>query len=139
MRNNKTFTMLKPDALENSNMTAILEKIIASGFRIIALKLTRLTVTDAESFYAIHNGRPFFRDLVSYMTRGPIIAAVLQKDNAVQDFRTLIGKTDPSEAEKGTIRNMFASSVSENAIHGSDSDENAMIECNFHFLDEEVF
>ena len=139
MTNNRTFTMLKPDAVEKGNIGAILEKITASGFRIVAMKLTQLTVLDAQSFYAIHKSRPFFPDLVTYMTRGPIVAAILEKDNAVEDFRTLIGATDPSEAAEGTIRNMFADSISENAVHGSDSDENAKIEGSFHFSEREMF
>tara|TARA_B100001093_G_scaffold147808_2_gene140517 strand:- start:74 stop:493 length:420 start_codon:yes stop_codon:yes gene_type:complete len=139
MTNNKTFTMLKPDAVEKGNIGSILEKITASGFRIVAMKLTQLTVADAQSFYAIHKNRPFFPDLVTYMTRGPIVAAILEKDNAVEDFRTLIGATNPSEAAEGTIRNMFADSISENAVHGSDSDENAKIEGSFHFSEREMF
>ena len=139
MTNNRTFTMLKPDAVEKGNIGSILEKITASGFRIVAMKLTQLTVADAQSFYAIHKNRPFFPDLVTYMTRGPIVAAILEKDNAVEDFRTLIGATNPSEAAQGTIRNMFADSISENAVHGSDSDENAKIEGSFHFSEREMF
>ena len=139
MTNNRTFTMLKPDALEKGNIGAILEKITASGFRIVAMKLTQLTVADAQSFYAIHKNRPFFPDLVNYMTRGPIVVAILEKDNAVEDFRALIGATNPSEAAEGTIRNMFADSISENAVHGSDSDENAKIEGFFHFSKREMF
>ena len=139
MTNNRTFTMLKPDAVEKGNIGSILEKITASGFRIVAMKLTQLTVADAQSFYAIHKNRPFFSDLVTYMTRGPIVAAILEKDNAVEDFRTLIGATNPSEAAEGTIRNMFADSISENAVHGSDSDENAKIEGSFHFSEREMF
>ncbi len=139
MTNNRTFTMLKPDAVEKGNIGSILEKITASGFRIVAMKLTQLTVADAESFYAIHKNRPFFPDLVTYMTRGPVVAAILEKDNAVEDFRTLIGATNPSEAAEGTIRNMFADSISENAVHGSDSDENAKTEGSFHFSEREMF
>ena len=139
MANNKTFTMLKPDAVEKGNIGPILEKITSSGFRIVAMKLTQLTVADAEQFYAIHKDRPFFGDLVTYMTRGPIVAAILEKDNAVEDFRTLIGATNPAEAAEGTIRNMFADSISENAVHGSDSDDNAAIEGAFHFSGREMF
>ena len=139
MTNNRTFTMLKPDAVEKGNIGSILEKITASGFRIVAMKLTQLTAADAQSFYAIHKNRPFFPDLVTYMTRGPIVAAILEKDNAVEDFRTLIGATNPFEAAEGTIRNMFADSISENAVHGSDSDENAKIEGSFHFSEREMF
>ena len=139
MANNKTFTMLKPDSVEKGNIGAILEKITSSGFRIVAMKLTQLTIADAEAFYEIHKDRPFFTDLVTYMTRGPIVAAILEKDNAVEDFRTLIGATNPAEAAEGTIRNMFADSISENAVHGSDSDENAAIEGEFHFSGREMF
>ena len=139
MVTNKTFTMLKPDSVENGNIGAILEKITASGFRIVAMKLTQLTNTDAEAFYAVHKERPFFGELVKYMTRGPIVAAILEKENAVQDFRTLIGATNPAEAAKGTIRNMFAESISQNAVHGSDSNENAVIESMFHFSQREIF
>jgi len=139
MTNNKTFTMLKPDAVEKGNIGPILEKITSSGFRIVAMKLTQLTTADAEAFYAIHKDRPFFGDLVTYMTRGPIVAAILEKDNAVEDFRTLIGATNPAEAAEGTIRNMFADSISENAVHGSDSDDNAAIESAFHFSGREMF
>lgn len=139
MANNKTFTMLKPDAVEKGNIGPILEKITSSGFRIVAMKLTQLTTADAEAFYAIHKERPFFGDLVTYMTRGPIVAAILEKDNAVEDFRTLIGATNPAEAAEGTIRNMFADSISENAVHGSDSDDNAAIESAFHFSGREMF
>jgi len=139
MKNNRTFTMLKPDSIEKGNIGSILEKITASGFRVVAMKLTQLTVHDAEKFYDIHKDRPFFADLVGYMTRGPIVAAVLEKDNAVDDFRALIGSTNPAEAAEGTIRNMFADSISENAIHGSDSNENAAIESAFHFSTREIF
>ena len=139
MANNKTFTMLKPDSVEKGNIGAILEKITSSGFRIVAMKLTQLTTADAKAFYAIHKDRPFFGDLVTYMTRGPIVAAILEKDNAVEDFRALIGATNPAEAAEGTIRNMFANSISENAVHGSDSDDNAAIESAFHFSGREMF
>ena len=131
--------MLKPDSIEKGNIGSILEKINASGFRVVAMKLTQLTVHDAEKFYDVHKDRPFFADLVGYMTRGPIVAAVLEKDNAVDDFRALIGSTNPAEAAEGTIRNMFADSISENAIHGSDSNENAAIESAFHFSNREIF
>jgi nucleoside-diphosphate kinase len=139
MANNKTFTMLKPDSVEKGNIGAILEKITSSGFRIVAMKLTQLTTADAEAFYAIHKDRPFFGDLVTYMTRGPIVAAILEKDNAVEDFRALIGATNPADAAEGTIRNMFADSISENAVHGSDSDDNAAIESAFNFSGREMF
>ncbi len=139
MATNRTFTMLKPDSLEKGNTGAILEKICAAGFKIVAMKQTQLTIRDAQLFYAIHKERPFFGELVEYMTRGPIVAAVLEKENAVEDFRTLIGATNPEEAAEGTIRKMFADSISENAVHGSDSDENAAIESAFHFSGREIF
>ena len=126
MATNRTFTMLKPDSVEKGNIGAILEKINSAGFRIVAMKLTQMSDQDARRFYSIHKDRPFFDDLVSYMTSGPIVAAILEKENAVEQFRKLIGSTDPTEAAEGTIRNLFASSISENAIHGSDSDENAL-------------
>ena len=134
-----TFTMLKPDSIRNGNIGAILDKIVKSGFKIKAMKFTKMTDEKASKFYAIHSERPFFKDLVGYMTSGPIVAAILEKDNAVNDFRELIGSTNPEEAKEGTIRNMFAKSISENAIHGSDSDENAKIECEFHFSPDEIF
>ena len=130
--------MLKPDAIEKGFTGKILDKIILSGFKIIAMKLTTLSKNEAMGFYSIHKDRPFFNDLVNYMTRGPIVAAILEKDNAVEDFRLLIGSTNPDEADKGTIRNLFAKSISENAIHGSDSDENAEIESAFHFSVREI-
>ena len=136
---NITFTMLKPDSIRNGNTGAILDKIVKSGFKIKAMKFTKMTDEKASKFYAIHSERPFFKDLVSYMTSGPIVAAILEKDNAVNDFRELIGSTNPEEAKEGTIRNMFAKSISENAIHGSDSDDNAKIECEFHFSPDEIF
>ena len=136
---NITFTMLKPDSIRNGNIGAILDKIVKSGFKIKAMKFTKMTDEKASSFYSIHSERPFFKDLVGYMTSGPIIAAILEKENAVNDFRELIGSTNPEDAKEGTIRNMFAKSISENAIHGSDSDENAKIECEFHFSPDEIF
>ena len=136
---NRTFTIIKPDAVENGHTGAILEKINSAGFRIVGLKKTQLTVSDAEVFYAVHKERPFFGELVAFMTRGPIVAAVLEKDNAVNDFRTLIGATNPVEAAEGTIRQLYASSMGENAVHGSDSDENAAIETAFHFSGRELF
>lgn len=131
--------MLKPDSVEKGNIGAILEKINASGFRIVAMKLTHMTKRDAEGFYAIHKERPFFGELVEFMTRGPIVAAILEKENAVEDFRSLIGATNPAEAAEGTIRKLYASSLGENAIHGADSDENAAIEGAFHFSKREMF
>jgi len=139
MATNRTFTMLKPDAVEKANIGAILEKISASGFRIVAMKLTQMTKADAQTFYGVHKERPFFGELVDYMTRGPIVAAILEKENAVEDFRTLIGATDPANAAEGTLRKMFAASLGENAVHGSDSDENAAIEGAFHFSGREMF
>ena len=136
---NITFTMLKPDSIRNKNTGAILDKIIKSGFEIKAMKFTKMSTEQASSFYAVHKERPFFNDLINYMTSGPIVAAVLEKDNAVNDFRPLIGSTNPEEAADGTIRKLFAKSISENAVHGSDSDENAIIECNFHFSENEIF
>ena len=139
MITNRTFTMIKPDAVENGHTGAILEKITAAGFRIVALKKTQLSKADAETFYSVHNERPFFGELVEFMTRGPIIAAILEKENAVNDFRTLIGATNPADAAEGTIRKLYATSMGENAVHGSDSDENAAIEGAFHFSGREVF
>jgi len=131
--------MLKPDSVEKGNIGAILEKINAAGFRIVAMTLTQMTRRDAEAFYAIHNERPFFGELVEYMTRGPIVAAILEKENAVEDFRSLIGATNPADAAEGTIRKLYAASIGENAVHGSDSDENAAIEGAFHFSGREMF
>src|SRR5690554_7912947 len=139
MRTDRTFTMLKPDAVEKGHIGAILDKINASGFRIVAMKLTQLTLDDAKAFYDIHKERPFFGDLVEFMTRGPIVAAILEKENAVEDFRKLIGATNPADAAEGTIRKKYATSVGENAVHGSDSDENAAIEGAFHFSGREMF
>lgn len=139
MATNRTFTMLKPDAVEKGYIGGILEKITASGFKIVALKLTQMTKADAETFYEVHNERPFYEELVEYTTRGPIVAAILEKDNAVEDFRTLIGATNPEEAAEGTIRKQYAASIGENAVHGSDSDENAATESAFHFSGREQF
>ena len=139
MNSNRTFTMLKPDSIEQGNMLPILNMIESSGFKIIALKYKRMSRGEAEKFYSIHSDKPFFNDLVSFMTRGPIVAAALEKDNAVEAFRTLIGSTDPNDAEEDTIRKKFAKSKGENAVHGSDSDENADIEISFHFDTDEIF
>lgn len=136
---NKTFTMIKPDAVEKGYVGAILEKITAAGFQIKALKMTHMTQREAQQFYAVHKERPFFEELVAFMTRGPIIAAALEKENAVEDFRTLIGATNPSEAAAGTIRKLYATSMGENAVHGSDSDANAALEIAFHFATKEQF
>ena len=135
---NRTFTMIKPDAVENGHIGAILNKINASGFKIVAMKYTKLTKEKAEKFYEIHSERPFYGELVSFMSRGPIVAAILEKENAVEEFRKLIGSTNPAEAEEGTIRSLYATSMGENAVHGSDSDENAEIEGAFHFSEEEI-
>jgi nucleoside-diphosphate kinase len=131
--------MIKPDAVENGHIGAILEKITSAGFRIVAMKYTQLSRRDAEEFYAIHKARPFFGELVGFMTRGPIVSAILEKENAVEDFRALIGATNPAEAAEGTIRKLFARDIGENAIHGSDSDENAAIEGAFHFSGREIY
>ena len=133
MSGTRTFTMLKPDAVESGNIGNIIQMITDAGFSIKALKLTQLSLTEAQEFYAVHGERPFYGELVEYMTSGPIVAAILEKDNAVTDFRNLIGSTDPAEAAEGTIRKKYAESKGRNAVHGSDSDENAEIECNFHF------
>ncbi|MDO5509899.1 MAG: nucleoside-diphosphate kinase [Weeksellaceae bacterium] len=134
-----TFTMIKPDAVKAGHIGAILNQITENGFRIKAMKLTQLTLADAKKFYEIHQERPFYGELTEFMSSGPIVAAILEKDNAVEDFRKLIGSTNPAEAEEGTIRKKFATSVGENAVHGSDSDENAKIEADFHFAGREVF
>ncbi len=139
MKTNRTFTMLKPDSIEDGYMLPILNKISESGFKIIALKYKKMNREEAQEFYSIHSEKPFFNDLINFITRGPIVAAVLEKDNAVQDFRKLIGSTDPNEAEEGTIRKSFARSKGENAVHGSDSDENANVEISFHFDKTEIF
>lgn len=138
MATNRTFTMIKPDAVKAKNTGKIIDMIIEAGFEIKAMKLTHLNEGEAKEFYAVHKERPFFGELVEYMTSGPIVAAILEKDNAVADFRKLIGATDPAEAEDGTIRKKYATSKAENAVHGSDSDENAEIESNFHFSGREM-
>ncbi|MES2800015.1 MAG: nucleoside-diphosphate kinase [Bacteroidota bacterium] len=138
MATNRTFTMLKPDAIENGYEGKIIDMILAAGFKIKAMKLKSLTTAQAEEFYAVHSERPFYGELVEYMTSGPIIAAILEKDNAVADFRALIGATDPADAAEGTIRKYYAESKGRNAVHGSDSDENAEIEGKFHFTAEEL-
>lgn len=130
---NRTFTMIKPDAMENGHAGAILDRMTKAGFKLVALKLTKLSTEKAGEFYAVHKERPFFGELVEFMSRGPIIAAILEKENAVADFRELIGATNPANAAEGTIRKDFATSVGENAVHGSDSDENAKIEGDFFF------
>jgi nucleoside-diphosphate kinase len=139
MQTNKTFTMIKPDAVAGGHIGAILDHIIKGGFTIKAMKYTYLSAQKAGEFYAVHQERPFYKDLVSFMSSGPIVAAILEKDNAVADFRKLIGATDPSKADEGTIRKLFAKSIEANAVHGSDSDENAAIEGSFFFSDLETF
>ena len=134
---NITFTMIKPEAVEAGNTGAILNRMEEAGFRILALKKVHLTAERAGLFYEVHKERPFYGELVEYMSGGAIIAAILEKENAVADFRTLIGSTNPEEADEGTIRKEFATSLAMNAVHGSDSDENANIEANFHFSEEE--
>ncbi|MFM2017298.1 MAG: hypothetical protein RL007_954 [Bacteroidota bacterium] len=131
--------MIKPDAVANNHIGPILAKINEAGFRIVAMKYTRLTPETAGRFYEVHKERPFYGELCEYMSSGPIVAAILEKENAVADFRKLIGATDPSKAEPGTIRALFAKSIAANAVHGSDSDENAMIEGNFYFSQTERF
>ncbi|HWY38105.1 MAG TPA: nucleoside-diphosphate kinase [Bacteroidia bacterium] len=133
MATNITFTMIKPDAVEANNIGPILAMMNKAGFKIRAMKYLQLSREEAGKFYIVHKERPFYGELVDYMSSGPIVAAILEKDNAVADFRKLIGATDPSKAEEGTIRKMFAKSIAANAVHGSDSDENAVIEGNFFF------
>ena len=139
MATNRTFTMIKPDAVEAGNIGGITKMIEDAGFKIVAMKYTRLTPELAGQFYAVHKERPFYGELVEYMSSGPIVAAILEKDNAVADFRTLIGATNPAEAAEGTIRKIYAKSIAANAVHGSDSDENAEIEGNFYFSQLERF
>jgi nucleoside-diphosphate kinase len=139
MATNRTFTMIKPDAAGAGNTGAITKMIEEAGFRIVSMKLTQLTPERAGQFYAVHKERPFYGELCEYMSSGPIVPMILEKDNAVEDFRTLIGATNPQEAAEGTIRKLFAESISANAIHGSDSDENAKIEGDFFFAQTEQF
>jgi nucleoside-diphosphate kinase len=136
---NRTFTMIKPDAVANNDIGNILAHINKAGFRIVAMKYTRLTSERAGEFYAVHRERGFYNDLVKYMSSGPVVAVILEKENAVADFRTIIGATDPAKAEKGTIRNLYAKSIEANAVHGSDSDENAEAEGAFFFSGLERF
>ena len=136
---NRTFTMIKPDATEKGYTGAILKMINEAGFHIIAMKMTHLSAAKAGEFYAVHSQRPFYGELVEFMSRGPITAAILEKENAVEDFRKLIGATNPAQAAEGTVRKLYASSVGENTIHGSDSDENAKIEGDFFFSKLEQF
>ena len=139
MATNRTFTMIKPDAVKNGHIGAILNDITTGGFKIIALKYTHLNAEKAGEFYAVHKERPFYGELVNFMSSGPIVAAILEKENAIEDFRKLIGNTDPAKADAGTIRNKYAKSIDANAVHGSDSDENAAIEGNFFFSAFERF
>ncbi len=136
---NRTFTMIKPDAVKAGNIGNILQMINAAGFRIVGMKYLQISKQQAEKFYEVHAARPFFGELTEFMSSGPIVAAILEKDNAVADFRKLIGATNPAQAEEGTIRKKYAASVGENAVHGSDSDENAQIEGNFFFSGLERF
>ena len=139
MAGNRTFTMIKPDAMEAGNAGAIIKMIQEGGFKIVAMKMTRLSEETAGKFYEVHKERPFYKDLTAYMSGGPIIAMILEKDNAVADFRKLIGATNPAEAEEGTIRKLFAKSIEANAVHGSDADETAQVEGNFFFSEMERF
>jgi nucleoside-diphosphate kinase len=139
MSGKRTFTMIKPDAVKSGHIGNILADIVAGGFKIVALKYTKLSAEKAGEFYAVHKERPFYGELVEFMSSGPIVAAILEKENAVADFRTLIGSTNPAEAAPGTIRAKYAKSIGENAVHGSDSDENASIESSFHFAGTEIF
>lgn len=139
MKVSRTFTMIKPDAVQDGHIGNILQHITKAGFVIRAMKLTQLTKAAASKFYEVHQERPFYGELVDFMSSGPIVAAILEKENAVVDFRNLIGATNPAMAEPGTIRQLYARSVGENAVHGSDSDENAAIECAFHFAGVEIF
>lgn len=139
MATNRTFTMIKPDGVESKNIGNIIQHITNAGFKIIAMKYTRLSKDQAGKFYEVHKERPFYGELVDYMTSGPIVAAILEKDNAVAEFRKLIGSTDPAEAAEGTIRKLYAESKAKNAVHGSDSDENAEIEGRFFFSEFERF
>ena len=139
MATNRTFTMIKPDAVEKNYIGGILKMINDGGFKIVAMKYTQLSKERAGEFYEVHKERPFYGELVDYMSGGPIVAAILEKDNAMEDFRTLIGATNPAEAAEGTVRKKYATSLAENAVHGSDCDKNANIEANFHFSSEERF
>lgn len=136
---NRTFTMIKPDAVKAGNIGNILQMMNAAGFRIVAMKYLKISQQQAEKFYEVHAARPFFGELTEFMSCGPIVAAILEKDNAVADFRKLIGATNPAQAEEGTIRKKYAASVGENAVHGSDSDENAALEGSFFFSGLEQF
>ena len=136
---NRTFTIIKPDAVRAGNIGNILQMINAAGFRIVAMKLTKMSMESAGKFYEVHQERPFYGELCEFMSSGPIVAAILEKENAVEDFRKLIGATNPANAEPGTIRKLYATSIGENAVHGSDNDENAAIEGAFYFAGIEMF
>lgn len=136
---NRTFTMIKPDAVRAGNIGNILQMINAAGFRIVAMKMTQMSIETAGKFYAVHKERPFYGELCEFMSSGPIVAAILEKDNAVEDFRKLIGATNPANAEPGTIRKLYATSIGENAVHGSDSNENATEEGAFHFAGSDMY
>lgn len=138
-KGNITFTIIKPGAVENGHTGAILDRIIKSGFSIAAMKLVRMSRKDAEEFYSVHRERPFFSGLVDFMTSGPVVVAILEKENAVADYRKLIGATDPDQAEDGTLRKLYAESIQKNAVHGSDSEDNALMESNFFFSRRERF
>ena len=139
MAGNITFTMIKPTAVKNNNIGPILEMINKSGFVIKAMKFTKLSKEQAAAFYAVHEGKPFYEKLIGFMSSGPIVAAILEKENAVEDYRTLIGATNPEKAAEGTVRKLYATNMTENAVHGSDSDENANIEADFFFSKVERF
>jgi len=139
MSGNRTYTMVKPTAMRKGYMAGIMNKITEGGFKIVAAKMTKLSLAEAETFYAIHSERPFFGELTEFMSSGPIMAIVVEKDNAVEAYRNFIGATNPAEAQEGTIRKMFGTNMGENAVHGSDSDENAKIEMNYFFSDREIF
>ena len=136
---NRTFAIIKPDAIKNQHTGLIYDRILKNGFSVLSAKLLRMTKTQAMGFYFIHRDKQFYDELTTFMSSGPCMVLALEKENAVENWRKVIGSTNPEEAEDGTIRKDFANSLSENAVHGSDSDENAKIECDFHFLDEEVF
>ena len=138
MAGNRTYTMIKPTAMRKGYMAAIMNKIAEGGFKIIAAKMTKLSKEEAEAFYAIHKGRPFFEELTTFMSSGPIMAMVVEKENAVEAYRNYIGATNPEEAAEGTIRKLYGTNIGENAVHGSDSDENAAIEIKFFFSDREI-
>jgi len=138
MSGTRTYTMVKPTAMRKGYMAAIMNKIAEGGFKIIAAKMTKLSKEDAEAFYAIHKGRPFYEELTTFMSSGPIMAMVVEKENAVEAYRNFIGATNPAEAEEGTIRKLYGTNIGENAVHGSDSDENAEIEIHFFFNDREI-